>query len=305
MILHSNQFVCKSVFYLTNSIRSMNTMLNVCFSIERLLAVYFPLKIRYLQSKCHLVFKASIFFSFLMPIYFLKYFDLVRTSELQDLNYSKIFHYYSLLPPPTGNFTCSVEMENLVDLTKYYSVDISLLLVAYVFVSCSILAIAIRLKRNRETNNFMLRFNRNTTTSSSMTTIEYIIEESQFNRPMRSFRRDAMSHISLRVRYRLNMPCSIRNFRNADTKMLISLSLSYIIFNTPFYIISLYCCNLFLRNEEFFLERNLSSKLELYSYLVVAESFQLFNFSLTSVFFLFNGRIFRLNAFRLLRKIFN
>ena len=305
-LLHSNIFACKTVYYLKYASRYMNTLLNVCFSVERLLAVFSPLKIRHLRSKRTFMFSSSIFVSFSMAIYYLIFFELVPKNDVysSDFNQTKVINYH--LPiPNSGNYVCTLGKRNLWIKLAYNSASLILILSSYLFVSGSILAIIFKLRNPR--NNNLHRVQLNTSRTNSSLSRSMISPRSEITHNDETISRQILSS------YFQNYQCGVslrtrRRHENMlhDSKMLIWVSIGFILFNTPFYAFlvfsSLYTYN---SSNVFLLHDRVVFNLKSHSFLVIADIFQLLNFSLTGILFLFTERIYRLNALICMKKTFN
>lgn len=115
LFLDSSTLLCKTLSYMKYSARSLNTMLTVCFCLERLLAVYYPLQMRALDGKCSIIFRVGIIVSFILPSYSLFLTELVANTDTvrvrSSFNLTASFNFYSLTPS-FGQFTCSANSEN-------------------------------------------------------------------------------------------------------------------------------------------------------------------------------------------------
>lgn len=95
----TSQLACKLLNYLRYSFRILNTMMTLSFSIERLLAVYCPLKMRSLDFNCSLNFVVSLLVSFVVPIYALFVYSLVPNDPRyhDNLKITKVISYFSMI----------------------------------------------------------------------------------------------------------------------------------------------------------------------------------------------------------------
>ena len=83
--INSNVFVCKLISYLISVSIFMNSSITVTFSLERALAINFPLKVRNLRENHRCVFKMAmilvILYSFVYPVYNLFLTEIVKHSR--------------------------------------------------------------------------------------------------------------------------------------------------------------------------------------------------------------------------------
>ena len=297
-LLHSNQLACKGFYYLKHCARYINTMLTVCFSLERLLAVYYPLKIRSLHSKFSVLFKLSIFIACLIPLYFPLYVELVSKSDMRARNLYLIKKYnYHLPDSPVGNFTCTTGMKHFATKTTFDIITLILSLILYIFVSLTLIAIVLKLKTSRK-SAYMVRFsiNRTSTLLSNSESMSLNRQASQHDQEHQVYRPE--------VKIRMNQS-KIVNRKLQDIKMLISLSLSFIVFNTPYYFIMVYMLFFLRRSSSSMIEKDLLFKLQIFSYMNIGDIFQLVNFSLSGILLLITGRTFRLYAYNCFKNCFN
>ena len=326
--LDSNLVCCKLVPYLRYCARLLNTLLTACFSLERLLAVYCPLQIRSFEAKCSRFFKLAILVSFIIPSYLLFLTELVPNSDEDALyerfNISKSFSFNSLTPR-FGDRTCSVSKSNFVTLMTFHFILLLIILLSYLFISVSILAIVVRLKHckgfvfafrskascdydivlvpphnSRNSNESQHQHASNQRRSSS----QVILEATSKRRNLTGLNSNSFS-FDVTTRKRRTM--FYINHKIQNTKMLTSISVSYVLFNSPYFLAMIYLAIFGIRNVEVFLvsASALEHKIKLQMNLVITEIFQLANFSVTGCLFFCVGRIFRLHAFKFFKKIFS
>lgn len=149
-LFDSCTFFCKLLPYLRYSTRLVNAMLTVGFSLERLIAVFWPLQMRALKWKFCVFLKSSIAISFILPIYLPFLVELVPNSELNILkdkyNLTASFNFYSWMPF-LGNFTCAPKKAYYSLLLKFHFVLFVVTLFSYLFIGTSIFAIVLKLNK--------------------------------------------------------------------------------------------------------------------------------------------------------------
>lgn len=318
----SSLLVCKTMTYLRYSTRLLNATITVCFSIERMLAVYWPLRIRSLDLKSSLFFKASMIVSFLIPSYSIYYFELVPSDAANkihsSLNITRTFNLKAVVPS-MGDYSCSTKKVNFKLALKLHFIMFLLVFVAYLVVSISIFAIIMKLKA---TKRFIFEYRSNKNSFNST----FNSEEKTQRRSERAESLDLMrteedcavyppvtSRLSADIKAKsssikmLNVRKRVRliNHKIHDTKILSSVSISFVLLNTPYLISMLYLLIYALNVDDHtrLSPQNMAAKFRLNIYIVVAEIFQLVNFSVTGFLFYFSGKIFRMHASKLFRKL--
>lgn len=381
-MLDSNTLACKALSYLKYSTRSLNTMLTVCFCLERLLAVYYPLHMRSLDVKCSILFRVAVLVSFVLPSYSLFLTELVANNDTvrvrSSFNLTASFNFYSLTPT-FGQFTCSargtnfkvtqkkIQTQKLIKfliiffffinikvLIKFHFVMFLIIFVSYVFASISILAIVMRVKRSK---SFLVAFRANSNSTVwnrggeglvCATTAATCVEdsaamvaavESESSRVRFSIRHQPaatgsrssfssrfMSSRSLSTatttstflnrcpsrRHLISSSSSTSSssaYKIHDTKILSSISLSFVLLNTPYFVVMFVMfVNVDTATSQPWSEpevfgTELVHKMRIQSGIMLAETLQLVNFSLTGLLFFCSGQIFRLHALKFLRRI--
>lgn len=327
--LDTNIVFCKSMPYLKYVTRLMNTMLTVCFSIERLIAVYCPLQMRSLNEKCKCLFKISIIISFTVPIYLLFLTELVPNRETQNIAYQKLgirnsFNFNSLTPL-FGDSTCSVSKKNLPIMLIFHFFLFLIIFLCYVVVAVSILAIVMRVKKSK---SFIFAFrsknpsnsgrmteapstNNNRSSSKELLDTKIIQEKIQPMEIQVDDRKTSHSSFtSVEVSKKKSNQIWISH-RIQNTKMLTSISISYVLLNLPYFVVMLVSMMVGARSEESsnsnieaLRVRDVAFRLKVWSCVLITEIFQLANFSLVGLLFFCSGKIFRLNAFKLCKKLY-
>lgn len=311
-ILDSSQAACKILTYLRYSSRILNALLTVGFSLERLVAVYKPFYMRSFDPKSSSLFgNVSIALSFIIPIYSIFMIELVpSTSESSSgitnkFNLSRSVNFYSVTPS-LGPFTCSASSNNSRTFFRVHFLVVLFVLLCNFVVSVSILAIIAKLKHKRSSILLFFRTNVNVNgNKESMDlnkTEESLVEKGGVGEELIEKSRQS----SLMVRFNST---NLNNSRAHDTKLLGSISVSFLVFNTPYLIILLYTILFSIRNDfnssyYQYSTSNLVNILRMQSYLTISEIFQLANFSITGLLLFCSGRIFRLHAFKWFKTIF-
>lgn len=303
----SSPLVCKLMTYLRYSTRLLNATITVSVCLQRLLAVFSPLHIRSMHFKCSLLFKCSTLVSFLIPIYAIFLIEPVPVDENRTLdsrfNMTTTFNLKSLTPS-LANYTCSCRRVYIRLAYKLHFVMFLLVFVAYLVVSVSMFAIVVKLKRTRL---FIFEYRANKSLSNPTN------RPSPIEAPKNQTRSQSilmMMHSSMndeskeakKSLFQTKRARRVINARIHDTKILSSISASFVLLNTPYFVAMIYLFVYTLNVHDLYRldYTNLAFKYRLNSYVIVAEIFQLANFSLTGVFY-FSGRIFRMHASKLVR----
>lgn len=286
----SSQLVCKLLMYLRYTVRLLNAIFTVCFSVERLIAVYCPLRIRSLDQKCAKFFQLGVLVAVLAPSYSLYFIELVPSDASRQVhdrfNVTKAFSFNSIAPV-ISKHTCAAENFKL-SLTLHCLMFL-FILVSFLIVSFCITAIIIKLNKN---NRFVFEYqSRSTEMNANGGEFDPVVHPSSVV--------DVRHHRRYRKGVRL-----IYNKKH-DTKMLSSISVSFVLFNAS-YVASIFYLLAYTVNMTDIYGLSieyLESKIKMQSLIITADTLQLVNFSITGLLFFFSGRIFRIHAVRFFRKL--
>lgn len=282
---------CKLLIYMKSCTRLTNIVLTTCFSVERLLAVYRPLHIRTFDSKSFVFLRISIVFSFLFPVYQLFFSDLVTLDEPINQAYAKYnltngFNINSLTPKHGSN-TCAPSKRFYSAFLAFHFLMFLTILLAYFFVGFSILAIVIKLKKNR---THIIAYRSRTRSDITSSTSNSTSRNNQSFRMSLSERVDNLRLI---------------NYKIQDTKFLTSISISFVVLNTPYFMIMLFTLAYAIRayglNRSSAVDLDMQMKIQ--GSIIVTEVFQLVNFSITGLLFFCAGKIFRFHALKCIQRL--
>lgn len=297
----SIQLVCKMCMYLRYSTRLLNAFTTLCFSLERFVAVYFPLRIRSFNEQFSRCIKISMILSLLIPSYSLYFVELVSSDASREVhtrfNVTKAFSFNSVVPV-ISEHTCAATKFKL-SLFLHCLVFI-IVFVSYIIVSVCIIAIVAKLKRKQLfrfnyrsplRNNKPISMGEINTGNTRLETQEEVDNLNSSNEPSNRRCRNQVRVVRIRT---------------YQTKMLSSISLSFILFNTPYIVSILYFLVYTTRVNNMYelLIDNLIHKIHLQTLVVKAEVFQLVNFSFTGILFFYSGRIFRIHTVNFIKKYF-
>lgn len=291
----TNSYVCKLFSYLKYCGRYLNVMLTLSFSLERTFAIYYPFQMRIRNIKNTPIFKGSIILSFILPVYLLKLIDVFPTIDSNNstlANFTPNFNLRSLRPTFQEYF-CTVAEKDVKLLFKLHAATFLFILLAYILVSLSILAIIVKLRRQEQ---FKFSYRSKSSSHKSSLHSESFIKSRITNNSFRVCKKETRGRRQKKVNLFIN-----QKFHN--TKMLLSISASFVCFNFP-YFFGMLLMFLFTKDVIAQNENNLISKLKIKAYLNMFELLQLANFSITGFLFYLTGRIFRLHFFVLLRGLF-
>jgi len=170
---------------------------------------------------------------------------------------------------------------------------------SYLIVSMSILAIVAKLKNRK---NYISNNRSKTSLNSSRNQLQNcsLIEKFECNAPpLEPNNTRKISEDSY------NKRLGLINNKMYDTKILSSISISFVLFNTPYFIFMLYVFvyGMKLGDLNRFSVPDLFIKLKVQSYIVLTEILQLLNFSVTGLLFFGSGQVFRFHALQCLRKM--
>jgi hypothetical protein len=278
-----NIIVCKLLPYLRYTIQLLNAMATMCFSLERFLAVYFPFKLRsFCKAKRTHLIVASILVSMAIPTYLIPLADLIPSREVTEsiyerFNLTRSFNFYALTPS-FGSYTCSIVKNRFKILLKFHFLMSLVIFLVYFAIGVSHLAIIAKIKRK--------------STFSHCNSSALLNHRSQTQMKNNS--------ADLEINRRETSSCRV-NRKIQNTKSLVSISLSYVLFNLPYFMIIFYMIGYGIENDERILVLFLEFKLRVQRYFVITEIFQLMNFSVTGLLLFCSGQTFRVHAFKCFR----
>jgi len=292
----SNPFVCKLVAYLKFVTRFFALSSILVFSFERLLAIYYPLK-TFKKFKNYLLF-FLIVLSIIFPVYVLFFVDIVQLkgdykSYISDKNNAKNFQIATLTPIFQETY-CSVSMNYEKLFFKYHFASYAYILLSNILISISSIIIVIKMKRR--TGSFTsLRINkkRNSNISIPNLSSSYREQTSVFLSVANKKTTKVSRNTDQDTRKISSMSISVHEkFQN--TKMLITLSISFIIFNFPYFFVLFI---VYLNYDSFIVQSkdDLLKRIQLKSYFTIMEIFQLFNVSITGLLLYMSGKTFRIH----------
>ena len=187
----------------------------------------------------------------------------------------------------------------MVVLQSSISVNFDLIvLLSYILVLLAIFAINLKLKR---TNSFRFRM-----TSRSAQIVIANRSEHRNEQPINE--QHGLTRINSLIKS-IRKPrnkAKIMNKKKDDIRMLTSISLSFVIFNTPhfFTVILTAFFSVYTVNLEEIKAADFNRLLLIRTCLAVSDIFQQANFSITILIFLLNGNAFRYHALKWLKRIF-
>nr|QVK45776.1 G protein-coupled receptor [Proales similis] len=266
--VHSNNFVCKSIVYLIGLTICLNASITVLLSVERALAINFPLWTRAMRQEHEYTFHILVAFmltlSTLFPVY--------------NLLFAQLVEY------PNQMVRCNIPRE----LSRpYFYLTLSFvaktLALPFLIITFCNLSIIIKLYRNK---NLLNEFNTSSlnqlvASGSRETPVHYSpVVRDYSHRPERS------SHNANFYSKRLD-----KNWR--VTKMLVAISASFVLFNLPYFII--WCVHADTRTRPGgLLTAELVHRLKVISaYLQLAEILNLVNYSMICFLYFATGKLYR------------
>jgi len=283
----TNKYVCKLFAYLKFFTRFLNLTIIVIFSLERLLAIYFPFKSAEKNKNYILIWLVIV--SFLYPMYALFFCETIEISS-DRVNYNSSFNStknlnLGTITPILGNSYCSITKPSEKLFFKFQSGSYFIIIIAYFFVSLSIILIVCKLKKKEKIIIYYnSRFNK-----------KYLANKEAVNLCQRTkiLHSTNLDHTnsSSKINNRLSL-CVNQKFHN--TKMLITLSASLIIFNFPYFSV-LFAIFLNLKTFSVQSEEELLKSIQMKSYFTIVEVIQLVNISISGLLLFVSGKIFRLH----------
>ena len=283
--INSNLFVCKLVSYLISVSIFMNASITVTFSLERALAINFPLKVRNLRENHRFVFKfvmlLVILYSFLYPMYNLFMADLVKKGR-QNQRCDIPAQYESLY----FDFTIMFVVQTLA--------------LPFLLISVSNVSILCAIERNRKgllVNKFEV--------SSSLT------ESSKRDMELKSFLKSSViSKTSLKSSSFAENDKFTKSSSKVGgtrckpfhlTRTFVAISASFVIFNLPYFVAWSRYAFFRVNNKEPFSEEQATELLHLYHIMKLTEILNLFNYAITGLLYFATGKTFRDNLWACMR----
>jgi hypothetical protein len=262
------------------------------FSMERAIAINFPLKMRNFRENYrkvfHLIIILIILFSFLYPTYNIYLADVVSrplTNETYitqcDIpeNYGKIYF----------NLTIIFVIETLA--FPFLLITVS---------NASILMAIYKNKQNFNGDNAASSFKIKGSTKHTK-------KNESNNLTSQRLIQSQKSQASFKSRTKFNNSCRIgKGDKNAKlTRMLVAISLSFVLFHLPYFICWCVFVNFRLNNQMRPLPKDvLDQMIQLYKYLRLSEILNLFNYSITGLLYFATGKIYRQHLYSILNTIY-
>jgi hypothetical protein len=306
--VNTNIVACKLISYLISVSIFLNSAITVSFSLERALAINFPLKIRNLRENYRYLFKLimsiGIIVTFLFPVYNLFLTNLVAANGNGKVRCDIPSNYESLY----FNFTIVFVIKTLA--------------IPFVIITLSNISILIAIEKNKK-NLLNKSFNRYKDEHSSGSL------NSKYN--FDSMSHSSMNHRNSNEHKRVvsigngvdeSHPVKIHNssktvrFENLSakslsckigggsgdknlrvTKMLISISASFVLLNLPYFITWCRYALFRLNNSKPFTPEQTRTIVNLYDAIKITEILNLFNYAITSFLYFATGKIYRENLY--------
>lgn len=303
--INSNIFVCKIMSYLISVSILLNSSLTTTFSVERALAINFPLKMRNIRDKHRFLFKIIImfiiFYCFVIPIYHLYLSDMIKHGNNQfqkkcdiPLNYESLYFKFTMM------------------------FVIQTLTFPFILITISNVSIAIAIERNRR-SLLQKRFTENISDNENITekiprNLKLVNGEFSFERCSLTNNKNVedslkikrfifRSRKNLKYSSSVNSSCKIggREKNMHITKMLLLISASFVLLNFPYFIA--WCRYALFRvyNSKPFNEEQVREIMYRYSLVKLAEILNLLNYAVTGLLYFATGKVYRQNLYAFFR----
>jgi hypothetical protein len=313
-ITNSDLTACRVVRFSKNFIRLLSNLITLMFSCERVIVIYFPLKLyRILVRKTAitiflLAFAAESYvlaFTQIIPVY-----DGLPKQEdfrhrVVELNLTAHFNYHSILPAFRSTF-CSLQHQELV--FKLHGLNAFTNAFTYIAVAISIIIIVAKLNRSYSYKKTFTQMSSNEKKRNSGSRATGALDGEQANQfELKVFKKED-SAIEAAVDEIVNDPDPSRNrhvsfarsgqgFHNSA--MLLAVSACFVLLNLPCLILNITQLALLMREADS--DRSfLTTVFLLKKYLILTEILNLANFSIGCLLFFCTGKLFRIH----LRKLF-
>ena len=153
-LFDTNANVCKLFSYFKYVCRISNANLTISYSLERVYAIYYPFRMRLRKIDNGFFVFVSILTGFIFSSYLLYFVDTVPIEKSKNdfnsnSNFSSNFNLMSLRPT-FEHYFCSVKEENFKILFKFHGIIYGLILISYLAISFSIIAIILKIKQTQK-----------------------------------------------------------------------------------------------------------------------------------------------------------
>lgn len=289
---NANVMVCKSLGYLKNVCRFMSVILTAIFSVERLCAVYFPLKLINLKRSYMRMMGLDILLVLLLSTlatsYVLFFMNIVPVDANLITTSSRIRFTYMSLNPSVGKTYCSVSSADRLAFLKFYRITLCIIIIAYLLISVSLILLVKKLRQQRRFRLLFRSANQMAETTFQQQS-EVEVNETVQVRSQSGYLAGRL-HCE-RVKFHTN------KFQNS--RMLIVLASCFLVSSLPYY------TSTFMNS--FFFNGNIANSTRQYRMLTLktqiffnlTEILKCANYSLTGVLFVCSGKIFRLHLKRM------
>jgi hypothetical protein len=336
-LVDTNNIVCRIVGFLKNYARTLNILIILTYSFERFIVIYFPLKTRDWQKpKKFWIFKILFIIGFVFEFYILLFTETIPSekgltnkphvrAQLYRLNLTVNFNLLTMAPA-TRNFICSFYEEYTRILLKVHFFKYIFILLSYALISISLILIVIKLDSRKSSSQFRIKYrsnnnfkrapeqninpnninnnknrnqNMNSNSKGSGSSSQQQRSDSTYNSGDRYTMSKKHFHV-LMFFYCWNKCKRARkelHYRFKNVKMLITISVSYVLLNFPYFILlGLKFVNLKQLSSD---EHELINQMNGKKVLIIIEIFQLANFCVNGLLFFCSGRVFRSHLYNL------
>ncbi|CAF0912635.1 unnamed protein product [Brachionus calyciflorus] len=201
-VFDTNPFFCGFYSYLKYVCRILNVTLTACFSLERVYAVYYPIRMRIRDKKNGLWINIFLLLAFILPIYVPFLAQPIPVKNSDCISIIKLSSNFNLMSerPTYGKLFCSVEKNNLKIVFSFHAFIHGFIAMGYLLISFLIFLVV---KKVKITNNFS-------------------IEEYDGNLNQRKSLASITSFYS--------------NRKSNDTNFLLSISICFVVLNFPYFV---------------------------------------------------------------------
>ena len=212
------------------------------------------------------------------------------------------------------NKVCSANNQQIQILLKFLFYTFLFIFVLYLLVSSSILAIIVKLKKANQfkfeydSKKVSQQLNQNDQQQQQQLQVYNKTSSLSHENDMESESVMLPAHRDSNLHNKTRRVTLVIANKMYDTRMLSSISLSYVILNTPYFIgmIILLVSSIFADDlSQFFSSEYLAYRLRLQIFILIGEIFMLANFSVTGLVLYFSGQVFRIHAANLLKKFYS
>jgi hypothetical protein len=301
-LFDSNDLVCKLVGFMESYANILHIIIILAFSLERVLIIHFPRFIReFKKHKNNLTMILLFAIGFILESYLIFFLETISTKEssimLIESNSSIMINFKAIRPTSKDKF-CSYSSKHSHILFQIHFNKYLFIFISYIIISVSLVLMVLKLER-RKKSRLMFAAKRSVNQRNKKPVLT-----KRRNSEVLQHGNSISTSFMFHFRFRTKRIKKYLGYRLENSRMLLTISLSFILLNFPYFVLKgAQIFNLkFLNTSN--TEGLLIDKMIAKKYLIIIEIFKLANFSLTGLLFFLSGRVFRTHTKNLFKKYF-